>query len=186
MSRILSKSKTTFFFSFVLFIFLINLNIFIEEYCKFYNFKEPKCNKVLERIVFNKYIYFFTNITGIETGYGFFSPNVASGYVYGAETYSNKINKGSYTMIQFKNKESVIRFATAMGVFQNYDDKNILKKFRAQILLKGIGQQYLKQRNIDSVCINTYLYSFPSLEQVSRYSKTKIDYVFIAQKKINK
>lgn len=114
----------------------------------------------------------YTTIAGIEAGYGFFAPNVASEYVLSFALYdkdSTFIEKRA--LPNFKNKESYMRYSTLLGAFQDKlvamaeeEDLNTLRQRHLNVIMKAMARQMLaKDKHLGKINTVLYLHHFPSL-----------------------
>jgi len=124
----------------------------------------------------------YLSIAGIEAGYGFFAPNVASSYLLKIsirEKESGKVVEETFYP-PFKTREGRNRYHTLLGSFQdrltileNEREKKKSDLFRESkkfgdyldIYIKSIGRYYYKQYPMDShsVVCTLFLYDYPSL-----------------------
>ena len=65
-------------------------------------------------------VYTFFKYTGLDTGYGFFSPNVASDFLIIHEIYKDGNKTNALSDTRLKSKEGVLRFANINTIFMEY------------------------------------------------------------------
>lgn len=134
----------------------------------------------------------FLSYTGLNTGYGFFSPNVSSDFIITQNIYI----KGKETVIlsnsHFKTKEGASRFANLNSLFMDKieimekpkissDDSMRIKYL--EVILKRLNNYVLDHnKDIDSVNTTLFLHHFPFLSQ---YPNTKQDFIKIENHKKN-
>ncbi|MEN4759521.1 hypothetical protein ABEG63_04200 [Chryseobacterium sp. C39-AII1] len=128
---------------------------------------------------------------GINAGYGFFAPNVASSYILKVSVYDKNKNlvKESY-FPPFKSKEGLNRYHTLLGYFQDrltiLENKMQKKKSTEfnesdkygeflDIFIKSIGRYYYKDYNSDkyNISCTLYLHHHPMLNEIKTADKTK-------------
>jgi hypothetical protein len=136
-------------------IIVVNIRSTLENYYGFY-FSDKK-DKIKSNVVYNALSFvedsrlynLFNTYTGLETGYGFFAPNVASEFIVDFTLYDKQNRVIAHNnMIDLKNKESVIRVSTALGLFLEVKpgDTSGMAYQKAIILLKGLSYKNLQQR----------------------------------------
>jgi len=164
------------FFSVILIIAIsVNTKSTIKHYTEFYyqndSSERLKNNSFYQLFQFVNYkpVSTIMTYTGLDTGFGFFAPNVASEYI----TEFHVFDKDSLLLItQYfpsLTKESRLRLSSAYGDFQEYleekPDSLILKK--CNILLKGLSMSVLSEHEKASfVSSRVYLYHYPLLKQI--------------------
>ncbi|MFP3590482.1 hypothetical protein [Chryseobacterium sp. SIMBA_038] len=128
---------------------------------------------------------------GINAGYGFFAPNVASSYILKVSVYdkNKKLVKESY-FPPFKSKEGLNRYHTLLGYFQdrltileNKMQKKTSTDFNESdkygefldIFIKSIGRYYYKDydSNKYNISCTLYLHHHPLLQEITTANKTK-------------
>lgn len=131
-------------------------------------------------------------IGGINAGYGFFAPNVASSYILKI-TVKNKSTGEirDFYYPPFKTKEGLNRYHTLLGYFQdrltileNGLSKKTPTEFKQSdkysdyldIFIKSIGRFYYKNYSSEkyNVACTLYLYDAPSLAQSSVQKKQPV------------
>ena len=169
-------------YTFILGFLIITINIsnirgLLQNYYGFY-FPENDAEKLetnklyvfLSKIQETPIYNYFTTYTGFETGYGFFSPNVASDFVVDFILYDAKNNIISkVNFIPLENKESIVRLTSAYSIFLNTEKKDAskLEQEKSRILLKGLAYQNLiANSKASKIKANLYLYHYPTLEQM--------------------
>jgi len=127
----------------------------------------------------------YTAAVGIDAGYGFFAPNVASAYVLKFEVLnkSGKVIKTFYTP-PFKSREGLIKYDTFLGAFQDRmialeeksrkKDKYKNTKYQdlhirfLDALIKSMSRNLLtiiEDENANRMVTTLYLYDFPPLDK---------------------
>ncbi len=180
-NKLPSKIKQNLFLLFVIFhfavIILIAISTTINSWYQLYNEnrqpnQEPKIIKSFNTISRSPVISNYTFFTGLDTGYGFFAPNVASvcQIQFIVKNDSNKIIDILY-MPEFTSVESISRYATLMGKFQER-----LKRFNVKeksnyllyldVVAKSMSKQILKKYPAKySMDVMLFLPKYPTLKQ---------------------
>jgi len=154
------KSKQNLFLLFALFhflvILLISISTTVNSWYQLYHedsnkYKEPKAIKTLNSISRSFLVSNYTFFTGLDTGYGFFAPNVASvcQIQFVVKSESDKIIDVLY-MPEFSSIESISRYATLMGKFQErLKQYNVKEKSHyllyLDVVIKSMSKQILKK-----------------------------------------
>ncbi|MCW3465334.1 hypothetical protein [Chitinophaga nivalis] len=117
----------------------------------------------------------YISVSGIDAGYGYFAPNVASGYVVHF-VLKDKNRQPLYDTYfpPFKNAESMIRYVALMGCFQDklpaLQQENTCQSLYIRYLntlIKSMGQSILARYQhipADHLIATLYLYEYPSLK----------------------
>jgi len=176
-----------FFFTHFVIILLVSINSSTDSYTTFYDIKKTGIYKVMldvtAGVVNTPGISQYANCAGIDAGYGFFAPNVASEYVLEYKLYSkNKQLAEIRRLPGFKNKESIMRYSTMLGGFQEkllaINDTTKLKSLRIRyldVLVKAMGRNILKdEKDIVEVKGTLFLYDFPSLESFHSGDRSEV------------
>lgn len=189
--------KKNFFFLFIIahltFVVLVSLDTSIATYLEYNNelilqktsTKEHyKSNDFLKFLPHNSLVNYYLVLTGTDSGYGFFSPNVASSYVI-EHTQINKFNTETKTTYfpNLKTYEGLVRYNAMVNSFQLR--MKVLKTHRENlygrcldVLLKSVGQGLCKtnQQSTTVKCITTLnLYYTPSLLETGlNHTKPKL------------
>lgn len=122
-------------------------------------------------------LYTFFKYTGLDTGYGFFSPNVASDFIVIHEIYKDGKKKNSLSDTRLKSKEGALRFANMNTIFMDYletkqkeangkkltEIQNLNQKY-LQTVLKRLSDQRMILEKADSITTKVFLYNFPPLK----------------------
>ncbi len=113
--------------------------------------------------------------TGMDTGYGFFSPNVSSSFVIQYDLYKKGNITSEMSNADFKTREGSIRFTTINSQFMEKIDvlekKDTLKKDSLQmqyltVILKRLGNEQLnKKPSLDSVRATIFMHHCPFLKE---------------------
>lgn len=168
-------------------IFIVNVRGMLQSYYGFYYTKEAvQHNKIYNSLSFvedlRPYSIFLT-YTGLETGYGFFAPNVASDFVIeiSCADSSGKINDNVASLV--KTKEGFLRMNTASSMFMCYTmpDSTGLEEQKCKLFLKGICMRILEQQqHISAVTVRVYLYHHPFLQDYRTNPHLKPSYILYA------
>lgn len=136
----------------------------IDSFCSFYNYK---INRVSEKIKdinnFGKPLWYYT---GLDTGYGFFAPNVSSNFIVILKT-----EKKNYINTEILDtKEGKLKFLTINSIFLdnvkngfNPIDKEKIKY--NHIVLKQINNFYKRKYKNESFKTKVFLYDHPKLKE---------------------
>lgn len=158
-------------------IFCVCVYSSIDSYISFYDIEKKGLQKgamdatatVFTAPVLKQY----ATVAGIDAGYGFFAPNVASEYVLEYRHFDEQgMMVGRQRLPAFEQKESYMRYSTMLGGFQEkfiaLDDtaKSSTLKIRfLNVLIKSMGKNMLAENPvIHTVTATLYLYDYPSLQ----------------------
>ena len=164
-------------------ILICNIDLTIDNYYDFYHEKNPKVKKIKLAEPINKVYFFepfltFRAYTGLETGYGFFGPNVSSDFLMIFSIYDE--NKKLVKIIEnvpLKSKEGKLRFTTLNNMFlEKLTDKtNPDYNKYLDIIIKQISK-YILQDYPSKYTISTelFLYDYPSVVDYNNGEKRRI------------
>ena len=161
----------------LLIIFTVCVYSSFDSYLSFYkeddkDFKYPKALIATRDALTINGMYQYTSIAGIDAGYGFFAPNVASEYILEFALRDNKNNLFKRTILpDFRSKESIQQYSAMLGIFQDklkyFSDSsktNSLYMRYLDVIIKSMAHVILRRnKNIDNVTATLYLYNYPSL-----------------------
>jgi hypothetical protein len=149
----------------------VNLRSTLLSYHSFYQTKEAAdSNRLYTGLSFvenlRPYSLFLT-YSGLETGYGFFAPNVASDFVVEFECLDStgKVLKENASLLM-RSKEGGLRLNTATSMFMYYIKPDSLSTDgeKCKIFLKGLSLRMMeREKNISSVTARVFLYHYPDL-----------------------
>jgi hypothetical protein len=151
----------------------VNLRSSLLSYYSFYQTKEAaEQNRLYTGLSFveelRPYSLFLT-YTGLETGYGFFAPNVASDFLIEFECLdSNGRKLKENAPFLMGSKEGTLRLNTASAMFMYYirPDSSGTDGEKCKIFLKGLSLRMMeREKNISSVTARVFLYHYPDLEK---------------------
>lgn len=174
---IIMKNKIQLLFIILLLsvILIVSVNGTYEGFYGFYyedgNYQKGFPQKLVEKLVALKPVSVFISYTGFDTGYGFFAPNVASDFILLFELKDSTGNIVESTIMpKFRNKESVIRFTTATGLFLEKVTQDSMKGKKYDSYLNVIVQQialHLKKSNpkVSHIDVGLYLYDYSSIRK---------------------
>lgn len=168
-----------FFLAATVFHFTVILSVCIQSsidgYLSFYK-KEPnraastlyKSTEAINHVIG---VRWYSAIAGIDAGYGFFAPNVASGYILEFMSY----NKNGELLHQwqqpnFAHRESFVRYSSLLDSFQDKllsgkSDHHSLRQRHLNAIIKSMASStFDDDKQIDEVHATLYLYHFPSLK----------------------
>ncbi|OZI07715.1 hypothetical protein BWI93_13195 [Siphonobacter sp. BAB-5385] len=117
----------------------------------------------------------YTVISGVDAGYGFFAPNVASSYIVECvmKDKNGKVIDRKYSPA-LQTNEGTLRYETLISGFQErmkaIKKKNTTTLYTRflDIVLKSIGHNMLntcKSPELHEGQVNLYLYSYPMLDK---------------------
>lgn len=170
---------------------LVNIRSTYKGYFGFYHEKESDSllaqNGIYQNIT--KLILFppvnvFLGITGLESGSGFFAPNVASSYVVRQNlTKTGYSNSYLINTPRVSQKESTIRIRTGFSMFKDYlaEQDDTLKILKCDVFLKRLSDNNAKGFDCNEVTSNVYLFHKPLLSEV-RQGKSESKYFLIRTK----
>lgn len=146
------------------------------SHIRFYNKKPNQNLQLLLNSIRNQKTFKLLRVnTGLNTGYGYFSPNVASDFLIVNEIYKNGIitYKNSDWMLQ--TKEGKHRFSNLNNAFMDFLDeeekknageKDSLKIKYYKMIVNRLNTYNLQHDpSIDSIKTTVYLYHFPFLSE---------------------
>lgn len=152
----------------------VNIRAILHSYYGFYEIDGLEENFTYQSLGFvesNYAVNDFLMYSGMETGYGFFAPNVASDFITIFSLYDERDSLiEEMNFVPLKNKESVMRIASAYTMFLEYSDTtNTLNHQKCDIFLKGLALKVLQSAPsvASSVTVRLYLYHHPTLEMLS-------------------
>ena len=161
----------------VVFVIAISVNVrgTIKHYTEFYYQKDSH-----ERLAKNSFYQLFKFVnwqpvstimtyTGLDTGFGFFAPNVASEYITEFHVFDKDSLLLTTQYFPILKKESRLRLSSAYGDFQEYLEvkPDSIKLKKCNILLKGLSLKVLSEhKNGNFVNSSVYLYHYPLLSQL--------------------
>lgn len=173
----MSKQRL-FFLAATVFHFTVILSVCIQSgidgYLSFYK-KEPnratatlyKSTGAINDVVG---VRWYSAIAGIDAGYGFFAPNVASSYILEFMSY-NKNGELLHTRQQpnFAHRESAVRYSSLLDAFQDKllgdGDVHSLQQRHLNAIIKSMAYSAFDgDQQIDEVQATLYLYHFPTLK----------------------
>ncbi|WP_164732328.1 hypothetical protein [Flagellimonas oceanensis] len=171
---------------------VVNVRGTISSYTEFYHTEDAEKRKqenILYRslgFVENKAVSTFLSYTGMDTGFGFFAPNVASEYLTEFTLFSTDSTLIETTYFpNMHQKESVSRIRTAYSMFEKYmeSDPDSLEIKRCDIFLKGLASKVLlDNEQAEFVNAKVQLYHYPTLEQLKSNKTMAPIYVFLKSK----
>ena len=167
----------------ILFIIILScLKLTFDGYYGFYYVNERvervKIAKFCDDAYNSEIISFLRSYTGLETGYGFFGPNVASDFVFVFKIFDSNGNLvETKENLNFNSKEGKIRFVTLNGMFlEKLTDENN-KKFNQylDIIVKQVSRHCLKDYPSKyTIETSLYLYDYPCIEKFDSGEKQKV------------
>ncbi len=170
-------------FSFV----FVSFSTAYTSFTSFYQKKGvPWIDSMLSSVYGIKVYDLFLTYTGLDTGYGFFSPNVKSDIVIINTLYKDGKVEKKLPNDYLTTREGKIRFRGASDLFMDklsIEEKKLEKKTGKEtiyekkedslklqffkIVLKQMNKHYLynNAKNYDSVNTKVYLYHYPTLKE---------------------
>lgn len=173
LNNIMKKNYFKIFVAFhIMFIICICTISTYSNYCTFYNLKkESVLINQMGKLLAPKLVQIYGKLSGCDSGYGFFAPNVRSAGIIILEN-----NNVKYTP-EFKNLEARIRFSTFESTISNHllEQKDTLQTnsttdslMRAynDLLFKAIAVKLINEKACESQTptISYNIYDYPSLE----------------------
>ncbi len=162
-----------------LIIFSVVFSSFRTAYDSHISFFKEKPNetilKVLDFIGGNSKYNLFLNYSGLNTGYGFFSPNVSSDFIITHNIYKKSKQNLIFSNSLFSTKEGAHRFANLNSLFMEKleaieeKDKSKIDTLQLkylEVVLNRLNNYNLDHdKNIDSIKTTLFLYHFPFLKE---------------------
>lgn len=181
----------------IILLFSVVFSSFRTAYDSHVSFFKKKPNetllKTLDKIGSNHEYNLFLNYTGLNTGYGFFSPNVSSDFIITHTIYKKQKEDLTFSNTLFSTKEGAHRFANLNSLFMEKieaieeEDKSkidTLKIKYLEVVLKRLNNYNLERdKNIDSIKTTLFLYHFPFLKE---YPNVKPKFIKIESHTKNK
>lgn len=170
------------FLSSMALIMIVNIRGSFEAYYGFYEreseLRENHLYQSLSFIQSNDWVRGGLVYSGMETGYGFFAPNVASDFIVHFSVYNDTDSLlESRDFIPMNTKEGMVRIASAYTMFLEYRDSDSasINIKKCDIFLKGLSLQILKSRRKEACYVETtlYLYHHPTLADLNVDPMTK-------------
>ena len=172
----MKKVQVTVLALLLLIITITNIRGLLQNYYGFY-YPEDKSRKSKNRLLsflndIQDYRYYnvFNTYSGLETGYGFFAPNVASDFVVHFTLYDEKnMPVDSTNFIPLSSKEGMIRITTAYNMFLELNNSDSVSQENQKLLIfiKGMAGRTLEYyAPAVAVKADLYLYHFPTLSQL--------------------
>lgn len=197
MKKILITNKRNLFFLLIIFHFIIViLSTFLGGYStakEYFHERTVSKGDSLEPDIIQKTIRGVLNapgitpyaiIAGIDAGYGFFAPNVASSYIIecAIKNKAGEIISRQYTP-NLSTREGRNRYETLVSDFQERmkalekaDEKTLYTRY-LDIVLKKIGQNIYDQSPVadkSNGTVTLYLYKYPNLNDYIAGNKKAI------------
>lgn len=147
-----------------------------DSHISFFN-KKPNetLSKTLDKIGGNNKYNLFLNYTGLNTGYGFFSPNVSSDFIITHNIYKKSKQNLIFSNSIFSTKEGAHRFANLNSLFMekveaieenNKSKIDTLKLKYLEVVLNRLNNYNIEHdKDIDSIKTTLFLYHFPFLKE---------------------
>ena len=176
-----------------LIIFSIITSSFITGYHSYLSFydkgDDPAFDKFRAFLNDRKGYQCFLNYTGLDTGYGFFSPNVSSDFVITHELFINGKKNVVFSNSMFKTKEGAMRFTNINSLYMDRIDEiendsikldTMRSKYLDLILNRMNSVRLSNNPELDSIQTTLYLYHFPFLKE---YPNVKPKFITIERHK---
>jgi hypothetical protein len=174
-----------FCFAILLGIVLNNIKLGLDGYYTFYYGEEKDEENIVYR--FARYCTDLPGcaqwyqLTGMATGYGFFSPNVASDFVvlFELKDANGQVYKTLETPL-IQSKEGNMRFYTFLGVYMDKilskEENKVPDKYERllDVMLKQLGLYVKRHTGAQSVGVSLYLYDYPSLREFQLFKKPRL------------
>ncbi|MDO4727503.1 MAG: hypothetical protein Q4B43_00710 [Bacteroidota bacterium] len=160
---------------FILFsVFLSSFHTAYTSHISFYEKKSvPWVDKFFNYFVENPLYETVLEYTGLNTGYGFFSPNVSSDFVIIHQIYKDGKESIKESDYHFSTKEGAHRFRNLNNVYiekldeqQNKNDVDSLRMEYLGVIIKRLNSYSLERNSeVDSIRTTIFLYHYPLLEE---------------------
>lgn len=180
------------FLAIFFFTIIVNVRGTITSYIEFYKSDSSDNllanNKILlvTDFIYKNPIAPFLSHTGLDTGFGFFAPNVASEYITEFKVFSkDSILLQTTNFPVFKCKETGTRVKSAYLMFETYlnQEQDSIDIKKCDIFLKGLSTRaLLDTERSEYVKSNIYLYHHPLLSQLKADADMKPIYTMIQSK----
>jgi len=179
MSKVHHYLQIFIFFLVLSTVLIVSITSTFESYYSFYyenkNYEPSTLYKITDNIYSSSALHLFTTYTGLDTGYGFFAPNVASSFLFIFEIYDEK---GDLVKIQqnipLQSKEGFVRFTTMNSLYLDTLNENTTETYTKYLDLIGKQlTQYIYKQYPSSYTVQTnlYLYDFPQLKTLKGNKK---------------
>lgn len=166
-------------------IIIVNVRGTIQAYYGFYYSREEvNTNPVYRQLAFVEELRPYNlllSYTGLETGYGFFAPNVASDFLVEL-TCTDKQGRVRNVRASpvFATKEGFLRMNTATSMFIAYTRKDSTEQemMQCRIFLRGLCLRVLERDPlVASVTARVYLYHHPFLKDYKTVPEPSPSYI---------
>lgn len=152
----------------ILKILIISIKTSITSFCKFYKYEIPA---IIDKIYpLNNIDYYFTTYSGLDTGYGFFAPNVSSNFIILSSSTDGKYSFNSTELLNTSEGKS--RFISLNDIFIHNIEHDKDKIISNKIIIKYINNEFSKKFHKKFIT-NVYLYDYPTLK-TSNKENTKL------------
>jgi hypothetical protein len=157
------------------------IKLTLDSFNQFYNKSNKAEKQILEKICDGIYnfppIILLRSYSGLETGYGFFGPNVSSDFVLLYNVYDS--NDRLITSDNFKlySKEGSLRFMSINRLFLDKitNDDNPKYNRYVEVILKQIAKHIAKDfPKKYTVKLYVYLYDFGSIDDFNNSNQAKL------------
>lgn len=145
-----------------------------ESYLSFYEKGNDPLFDTFRSFLWKQKTYqVFLTYSGLNTGYGFFSPNVSSDFIITHKLYSEGQEELIFSNSMFKTKEGAMRFTNINSLYMDRIDEiendsiqlDSLRSKYLDMILNRMNAEQLKNTAIDSVKTSLFLYHFPFLKE---------------------
>lgn len=176
--KALNRAYLVFFLTVFVITISVNIKGTISTYNQFYH-KDEAAIRLKNNWFYQKLRYLnagpmpsILSYTGLDTGFGFFAPNVASEYITEFHVFDSDSLLVATQYFPTLKKESRLRLSSGYSDFQEYMEEapDSMKLKKCDILLKGLSLQVLKEhKKAAYVNSSVYLYHYPLLSQLEAY-----------------
>lgn len=176
----------------LLILFSFTFNSLSTAYNSHKSFYQKKGNPFIDEVVATIYqikpLHLFHTYTGLNTGYGFFSPNVKSDIIIVNDFYQGGVKESKLSEHFLQTVEGRNRFRGVNDIFMDkldieediekrkhekieenlseyFKKRDSLKLKYLEIVLKQMNRHHIKTGNYDSIVSTAYLYHFPFLSE---------------------
>lgn len=168
----MNNFKLLLFIILVLKLLLNGLATTIDSFCDFYNYEQNNVSKkIINANGIGRYLWYYT---GLDTGYGFFAPNVSSNFII----LSKLENGETYVSTDLlSTKEGKLKFLTLNSIFldnvkNGFKPIDKEKKKYNHAILNQINKFSKKKYQNQKVESKVFLYDFPRL--IARDKQTNL------------
>lgn len=162
-------------------ILISSIKLTFDGYCEFYRDSTINEKNAVIKAFDSMYDFYpisvFRSYTGLETGYGFFGPNVSSDFIILYKVYDDKGNLITQNNFELSSKEGNLRFMSLNKIFLEKVTNKVNIKYNKLIgiILEKISEHIAKDYPKDYIIkTSVYLYDFPSIIDFNKGGKANL------------